>query len=78
MRKQICQKIISYVTRYAAKKEILIGINPDSTLGRDILRQNLEINELIREVKELKKMVTALNSHPTKKNNNYNFSNNNS
>lgn len=78
MRKQICQKIISYVTRYASKREILIGIDPDSTLGRDILRQNLEINELRKEMKELKKMVAALNSHQTKKNNNYNFPNNNS
>lgn len=78
MRKQICKKIISYVTRYAGEKEILIGINPDSTLGRDILRQNFEINELRKEIKELKQMVNVLNSHQIKKNNNYNSPNNDS
>ncbi len=67
MRKQICQKIISHVARYAAKREILIGIDPDSTLGRDILRQNLEINELRKEIKELKQIVTNSNNPPKNK-----------
>lgn len=67
MEKEFFRKIVSYVTQYATKREILIGINPDSTLGRDILRQNIEINELKKEIRELKKMVAALNSHQEEK-----------
>lgn len=58
--KQLLQKIVAYVTKYAAKREVLVGIHPDTTLGRDILRQNIEVASLRSEVAELKRMVAAL------------------
>lgn len=59
-RKQLSEAVVAHVARHAAKKEILIGIDPASTLGRDILRQNIEVMALRSEVAELKKMVAAL------------------
>lgn len=52
--------VVNYVARHAAKKEILIGIDPKSTLGRDIMRQNIEVMELRSEIRELKIMVADL------------------
>lgn len=60
MQKPLLQKVVTCVARHAAKKEILIGIDPESTLGRDILRQNIEIMALRSEIRQLKKIVAAL------------------
>lgn len=63
MNKRIPESIIKNVARYAAKREILLGIDPESTLGRDILRQNFEIVSLRSEITELKKMVADISNH---------------
>jgi polyhydroxyalkanoate synthesis regulator phasin len=61
--KQVSQAMVNYVTRFASKREVLIGIDPRSTLGQDILRQNAEVAALRNEVQELKKMVADLSNH---------------
>lgn len=54
------QKILTRETERAREKEILIGINPETFLGCEILKQSREIIGLREEVRELKKLTTEL------------------
>lgn len=61
------QNEIDKAVNSAFKSEILIGINPKSYLGIEILKQSREIinqyhqiKELKTEIKELKEMTTEL------------------
>lgn len=54
------QLIIEKEITKAKEKEILIGIDPETYLGSEILKQSREVIQLRQEVYELKKMTTEL------------------
>lgn len=61
------QKEVDKAIRTAVEKEILIGINPESYLGIEILKQSRaiinqyhQISELKAEIKELKEVTAEL------------------
>lgn len=56
MNGKLTEAVVKLVLKHAQNRgELLIGINPDSTLGRDILKQNVLISELIDEVRRLRR-----------------------
>lgn len=56
MKGKLTEAVVKLVLKHAQNRgELLIGINPDSTLGRDILKQNVLISELVDEVRLLRR-----------------------
>lgn len=58
--KQRIQKILDKESEIAKEKEVLIGINPETYLGNEILKQSREIIALRSEVQEIKKMAAEI------------------
>jgi len=61
------QEILNKEIEIAEKNELLIGINPKSYLGAEILKQSREIMNLKFEIQEFKKMTAELISRLNEK-----------
>ena len=60
------QKILEKETIKAKAKELMIGIDPETYLGKEILWQSRQIIRLQQEIINLEKKIAELISHQNK------------
>lgn len=60
------QKILEKEVEDAKKNELFIGIDPETYLGAEILKQSREIIQLRAEVEDIKRLMAELINHLNK------------
>jgi len=60
------QEILEKEVEKAKKHELLIGIDPETYLGAEILKQSREIIQLRTEIHDMKRLMAELINHLNK------------